>query len=241
MKPFLLVLIAWYASAVTTYGQSAPGRIPTPNSSDIICRSHANGSEVLAPGMLVICTGREFPLRSQSAHIGDPPYELGGVRVTVGGVPARVRHVSSNQFVVALPDALPVGDEMRWFRIVFRINLRDYPSQAPFVIASPGLSEQRGNPQGFVQTAENRVFVIGNEPIPPGSRIVLVGTGMRYASLIAVNLGLDWIPIEPAPIPYLAGMDIFGFQLPEWVHGEVRIRVSTPTRDSNEVVLKDIQ
>lgn len=240
MKLFFLVLIAWCASAVTAYGQSAPGRISGPDG-EIVCRSHANGSELLAPGMLVVCTGRQFALRSQSAHVGDPPYELGGVRVTVEGVPARVRHVSSDQFVIVLPDALPVGSEMRWFRLVFYINQRSYAAQAPFVIASPGLSEQRGNPQGFVQTENNRVFVIGDEPIPPGARIVLIGTGMRYAGQIAVNLGLDWIVIEPVPLSYLAGMDIFGFQLPEWVHGEVRIRVSTLTRDSNDVILKNIQ
>jgi len=163
------------------------------------------------------------------------------VRVTVGGVPARVRHISSDQFVIVLPDALPVGEEMRWFRVVFHVNQQSHVSQAPFVIASPGISEQRGNPQGFVQTVENRVFVIGDEPIPPGARIVLIGTGMRYAGQIAVNLGLDWIVIEPVPLSYLAGMDIFGFQLPEWVHGEVRIRVSTQTRDSNDVILKNIQ
>lgn len=240
MKPLLFVLAVWCASAVDVRAQSAPGRIPTP-SGEIVCRSHANGSEVLSPGMLVICTGRQFPLRSQSAHVGDPPYELGGVRVTVGGVPARVRHISSDQFVIVLPDALPVGDEVRWFRIMFHVNRQSYAGQAPFVIASPGLSEQRGNPQGFVQTQDNRVFVIGDEPIPPGARIVLIGTGMRYAGQIAVNLGLDWIVIEPVPLSYLAGMDIFGFQLPEWVHGEVRIRVSTLTRDSNDVILKNIQ
>lgn len=226
--------------ALFTTGKAQP-RPPIGGGGEMVCRNAANDSIFLAPGSIARCSGPSLPLRSTGTPINEPPYELNGVRVTVNRVPARIRYVGPDSLLIIVPDALPVGDDMQWFRIIFTIGGRDRFSQSPFYITAPGLYLQDGEPQGFIQTPDHRVFVIGDEPIPPGSHVVLVGTGMRYASQVVVNLGLDWIPVTVSPFPSFAGMDTFGFDLPEWVYGTVAIKVLADGHESNTVILGGIQ
>lgn len=229
----LLILLLLVAAALTANAAPRPLQI----------RNIASGSGVLAADCVAVIDGDGFTNGEGIAgSYTDPPTSLAGVRVLIGGEPARLRYLSARQIQVIVP-AVDWG----WQRVeVCRKDGATWCGWATIASASPGLFTEFGSAQGIVWdgywprilcTPELKV----NCQLPANigeTGVQLWGTGWRNARHVWVLLGDRWIAATVSRGNLIApGNHTLTFTLPADACGLLRVRVWADGRISNEASL----
>lgn len=160
---------------------------------------------VISPGCAALIT-----LQGDGQFIGEPmqatrnplPFEINGITVTIGGLQAQIRLATPNQLAVIAPDVpLPVSRRrLAWFNVVVNTPTDTFTGWAAYAPTAPGLYEQTTGKtrhvQGMWRIDRGAVMALDGSPILAGSRVVLLGSGMRDARTLRVWIddGFDlWI------------------------------------------------
>lgn len=231
----LFILALAFAACATLAANAAPRPLQI--------RNIASGSGVLAADCVAVVEGEGFTDGEGIAgSYTDPPASLAGVRVLIGGEPARLRYLSARQIQVIVP-AVDWG----WQRVeVCRKDGAIWGGWATIASASPGLFTEFGSAQGIVWdgywprilcTPELKV----NCQLPANvgeTGVQLWGTGWRNARHVWVLLGDRWIAATVSRGNLIApGNHTLTFMLPAGVCGKLRVRVWADGRISNEASL----
>ena len=191
MAYLVLGLAAWLAAAPTVFGAET-GRRYAPS---IFVGGVVNGASFtpapdnfVAPNGIISIFGRELSLRTREVRRGDLvkgrlPHLLGGVTLSIAGLPARLFFVSPGQINAQVPSAIPPG---KWMLQVKRENLLSNEVMIEVRAVSPGLfawpSSLVEGPLRAAVTHQDfspvgRASPEGATPARPGELIVLWATG----------------------------------------------------------------
>jgi uncharacterized protein (TIGR03437 family) len=150
-------------SGDSTAHASSASAIATIGAADT--RSSASFAPALAPASLGTILGdpTQSPLAMSTTAIatmvnGNPPYELGGVSVMVGGVAARVLSVSPSRVSFLVPSNLPAGNA----EVIVTLQ-EGYVSRGTVTIAAvaPGIFTTGGNGIGSAIAFDSTAFTAG--------------------------------------------------------------------------------
>lgn len=195
---------------------------------------------------LVLIEGTNFT-DTEHTEPFDPPTELEGVRVTVDGVPQRIRAVSPTQ-VVFIVDARGPGVRALQLRtksnVIHNTTIRVATIWPGLFVLSMDEDSEAFIPAGLWTTDGFQQIPLSSEPIPVGppnrpTFVIVQGSGFRYAaSFGGARVRLNGIPapvVSVRPSALFAGQDELVFQIPSFLAGRgvMELRVTVAGRESN--------
>ena len=151
---------------------------------------------IVARGSLAHATGENLSKVTADGAAAGFPFELGGVKITVAGRPARIAAVSPTRVTFVVPDNTAPADAVALVLTNTETTLR---SRATVRDGSPGLFTTTDDGDGRAvakcgQVAANGAITLSDPPCAVSTdtttRILrLTGTGWRFADKVAVILG----------------------------------------------------
>lgn len=253
---FLLRVLFWDALAVLCLLTVAANAKPAPYTLSVYHNATERG--VISPGCAAVVriTGGTFAAESQQFVRQPLPLELAGVSVTIGGLQAQIRFVSPDTLAIIAPNVpLPVSKRrVVWFPVVVTTFTDRFTGWAAFAPTAPGIYEQMSGKtrhvQGHWRFGQGLVYALDGSPILAGSRVALLGSGMRDAKTLRVWIddGFDlWIveaqlnagdaatgSIGWAGFPWIEGV---AFDLPKEAKGNLTLVVQADLMWSQEIFL----
>ena len=159
---------------------SAPGQTPTPWMFGIANAAGGSLAGRLAPGELISIYGLHLgpmtPVAAAFDAAGFLPTTLGGVQVTINGIPAPLLYVSDTQINAVAPVRLTAGSAVEFEIAQNGTPLPDFRVMvdiaAPGVFRNPDGSAAAINQDGTVNSPAN--------PAPLGSYVAIWATGTGY-------------------------------------------------------------
>lgn len=254
---FLLRILFWDALAILYLLTIAANANPEPYTLSVSHNATERG--VISPGCAAVVriSGGTFAAESQQFVRQPLPLELAGVSVTIGGLQAQIRFVSPDTLAIIAPDVpLPVSKRRAvWFPVVVTTLNDRFTGWAAFAPIAPGIYEQTTSKtrhaQGVWRFERGAVMAINGSPILAGSRVVLLGSGMRDAKQLRVWIddGFDlWIvdamlavnkpeAVGGAGWAGFAWIEGVAFDLPPDAKGNLTLVVQADTMWSQEFFL----
>lgn len=174
-----------------------------------------------------------------------PPTTLGGVTVTLDGIPQRIRSVSPTRVVILVDAPGPAvrSLELKTKTNVIHRNALQMVSYWPSVfVQSTGEDSEAFYPSGLWTTdgITLRPLTSASIPIGPSNRptlVVIQGSGWRLNStIVKVRLnGNSCTVVAARPSSLFAGQDELVFQIPSYLAGTgvMDLVVSVAGRESN--------
>jgi len=174
-----------------------------------------------------------------------PPTSLGGVTVTVDGVPQRIRSVSPTRVVILVDGPGPAQRSLELktkTNVIHRTALRLVTYWPSVFVQSVGETSEAYYPSGLWTTDGLTFLPLTSAPISigPANRptlVVIQGSGWRLnASIVQVRLnGAPCVVVAARPSALFAGQDELVFQIPHYLarRGVMDLTVSLAGRDSN--------
>ncbi|HLK50053.1 MAG TPA: protease pro-enzyme activation domain-containing protein [Bryobacteraceae bacterium] len=210
---------AWLGSAGGQTRPPAAGGAPTISA----IGNAASYRAVYAPGMILTIYGTQLASTTTQASTVPLPLQLGGVSVTVNGVPAPLWYVSPIQLNVQVPYETPVNSN-----VALTVNNNGQTATANFsaALAAPGIfTDSQGGPVPMATGARGQVltmFVTGAGGVSPG---IIDGAAPPAGTPLAalpqpmqntnVSVGGVNAPIQFAGIPWgLVGVVQINYQIP---------------------------
>jgi uncharacterized protein (TIGR03437 family) len=144
-------------------------------------------AQPVSPGSLATLFGTGFVTTNAVAGSIPLPVALGGVSVTIGGVPAPLLGVFKNQINLQVPWTVPEGSA----QVVVSINGTALPPiQASTAPIAPGIfTTQSGigqavaiNPDGSLAGVAGSIPGTALHPVKAGQALVILGTGLGAVS-----------------------------------------------------------
>lgn len=218
----------------------------TAHAQTITVRNFLNPDAPVARESLVLIEGTNFTDTERTEPF-DPPTELEGVRVTVDGVPQRIRAVSPTQ-VVFIIDARGAGTRALQLRTKFNVihntSLRVATIWPGLFVLSTGEDSESFIPAGLWTTDGFQQTPLSSEPIPVGppnrpTFVIVQGSGFRAAaSFGGARVRLNGIPAPVVAVrasALFAGQDELVFQIPSFLAGRgvLELTVTVAGRESN--------
>ena len=200
-------------------------------------------SGAVSPGSIVTIFGTTLaPAVTVGVGSPTPPAALGGVNVTVGGVPAGLYYVSPTQINAVLSASTPTGTQ----------NLTVSSSAGTFTksiivstTAQPGIFSLLGNGTGDGAIINPFTLAIGTFTVRSGEESTFLSiflTGLDLTTNAAVTVG--GLPVKvlfAGKSPCCAGLQQINVQLPETLSGAGRVPLSvqsgTQVSNTVEIVL----
>ncbi|MFN0119717.1 MAG: hypothetical protein ACKV2V_04370 [Blastocatellia bacterium] len=232
-------------------GTPRPGVTPAPAPNpNIRVLNAASYLASVAPGSIAAIFGVDLTTVTLSAYARPLPEDIGGTRVTVNGLAAKLLYVSPAQINLIIPDNAGAGVA----RIVItRPDTQTRETTATLLAAAPGIftlqANGRGVPAGLTtfdgiyyqptgfQDGSARTLSVGSLATP--AYLVLFGTGIRgRAQLQDVRViinGLGCPVMWAGPQPGFDGLDQINIQLPQFLRngGDVEVDVSIGNTPAN--------
>lgn len=157
-----------------------------------------------------------------TAPATNPPFELGGIRVKVAGLAARILYISPNQINFIVPEGIEPSTNVQ-ARITS--GSRTFNARITITNAAPGLFTQTGDGKGTVAGKCGLLKADGTVEYtaPPCAvstetekrTLVLTGTGWRFATGVKVTFdNVTLIPTYAGAEPGLPGVDRIVVPLP---------------------------
>jgi uncharacterized protein (TIGR03437 family) len=238
-RALLLGVLSLFGLSSAGWAQARPARALQ----DLTVKNFINPEAPLVRETPTLVEGVNFTDETAFDPI-DNPTELGGVQLSLDGVPQRLRFVSPTRIVFILSAA---GAASRTMDVRTK---SDGPrrTQITLVNAWPGLIVQSSDeesafvPSGYYVTNPGQPVqdVITSLPLPVGQQnltlVTVRGSGMRLASSIQVRLNGTSCPVvKVVPDNLFAGQDELVFLIPRHLAGAgaVDLTVSVAGRESN--------
>jgi uncharacterized protein (TIGR03437 family) len=178
---------------------------------------------IVARGSLALAQGDKLANDTADGAATGYPFELRGVKVSVGGKPARLSFISPMQINFIVPNELAVAEQVAVDIVNNGTRLR---TRVAILNAAPGLFTTTGNGEGRVLakcvkpnadgtvTLSDPPCAVGTEAQP--NRLRIFGTGWRFANAHSVQIGDQVIiPRYAGPLPDGEGGNMFGLDLIE--------------------------
>lgn len=174
-----------------------------------------------------------------------PPTSLGGVTVTVDGIPQRIRSVSPTRVVILVDAPGPSQRSLELktkTNVIHRTGLRLATYWPSVFVQSTGEDSEAFYPSGLWTTDGIAFRPVTSAAIPVGpvnrpTLVVIQGSGWRLnASIVQVRLnGTPCVVVAARPSALFAGQDELVFQIPHYLAGRgvMDLTVSLAGRDSN--------
>lgn len=170
---------------------------------------------LVARGSLAIVQGTDLATSSAVAPGPELPLELAGVRVTVGGQPARIEEVKPNQVRIVVPETLRLADQVE---VAVFSGTKVARGRVKILDAFPGIfsanNDGLGNASARCGTvAADGTVTFSDPPCAVGTTerpniLRVFGTGWRFAEKINVKIGeTDLVADTFAPQPGNNGRD----------------------------------
>jgi len=211
------------------FGEPASNKVTTSFLAFVDSFAVANAASyeggIVARGSLALAqnTGAALANDTADGSAAGYPFELKGVKVTVGGKPARLSFISPDQINFIVPSDLTAAELVA---VEILNNGKRLRSRATIADAAPGLFTTTGNGEGRVLakcgkpnadgsvTLSDPPCAVGTEAAP--NRLRLFGTGWRFANAHSVQVGDQVIiPRYAGPQPDGNGGNMFGLDLIE--------------------------
>jgi uncharacterized protein (TIGR03437 family) len=184
---------------------------------------------LVARGSLAILQGTELTTTSAVASGPELPFELAGVRVTVGGQPARLEEVKPNEIRIVVPEALQLADLVE---VAVFSETKVARGRVKILDAFPGIfssnNDGLGNASALCGTvAADGTVTFSNPPCAVGTAerpnlLRVFGTGWRFAEKIDVKIGeTDLMADTFGPQPGDNGRDQLDIKLVPGLAGRV--------------------
>ena len=151
---------------------------------------------IVARGSLAVAQGDKLANDTMEATGPDFPTELKGVKVTVGGAPARIQYISPKQINFILPNDTKPAELVE---IVVNNNGTNVRGRVRVLDASAGIFTNSGDGNGTVRAQCGKVNADGsitftNPPCAVGTEaapniIRIIGTGWRFATKVVLKIG----------------------------------------------------
>ncbi len=156
-----------------------------------------------------------FSEQTIEASRTDPPFELGGVKIKVAGIDARILRVAPEEIRFIVPTNIEANDVVL---VQVFAGGKTFNTRQPVKDAAPGLFTVTEDGDGSVTARCGMILASGaiEYSAPPcavskeGEKriLVLTGTGWRFASGVKATFdGTDLIPSYAGPEPGLPGVD----------------------------------
>lgn len=195
---------------------------------------------LVARGSLAIVQGTDLATSSAVATGPDLPFELAGVRVTVGGKPARIEEVKPNQIRIVVPETLQLADLVE--TAVFS-GTKVARGRVKILDAFPGVfstnNDGLGNASARCGTvAADGTVTFSDPPCAVGTTerpnlLRVFGTGWRFAEKVNVKIGETDLTAETfGPQPGNNGRDQLDVKLAPGLAGrtDVDLTLTTTTK-----------
>jgi uncharacterized protein (TIGR03437 family) len=209
------------------FGEPASNKVTTSFLAAVETFNVANAASfegaVVARGSLAMAQGEKLANDTADGAAAGYPFELRGVRVTVGGKPARLSFISPTQINFIVPSDLAAAERAA---VDINNNGTRLRSRVTILDASPGLFTTTGNGEGRALakcarpnadgsvTLSDPPCAVGTEAQP--NRLRLFGTGWRFANSVSVQIGDQTLtPRYAGPLPDGNGNNMFGLDLIE--------------------------
>ncbi|HYE74911.1 MAG TPA: hypothetical protein VEF04_16340 [Blastocatellia bacterium] len=157
-----------------------------------------------------------------TAPATNPPFELGGIRVKVAGLSARILYISPNQVNFIVPEGIEPASG-----VLARITngTRAFNARINIADAAPGLFTQSGDGKGtiagkcgFLKSDGTVEYTAPPCAVSNGAEkrtLVLIGTGWRFATGVKVTFdNVTLTPTYTGPEPGMPGVDRIEVPLP---------------------------
>jgi uncharacterized protein (TIGR03437 family) len=171
-------------SAILTCAAFA--QTPAINSGGVVNTAGASSTQAIAPGALVSIFGSNLSASMALSDSVPLSSKVGGVSVTIGGIPAPIQFVSPNQINVEAPWGVPVSDSSGPAQVVVTSDGLGSASTTVTVVASApslyGIGSQglAVNSDGTLAAPANSIPGIATRPAKVGDAggLILFATGM---------------------------------------------------------------
>lgn len=214
---------------------------------ELSVRNLASGVGVTAPGSLAMIAGAQFVDKGVNAkNMGELPFDLDGIRVLVGGVPAGIRGAGPESLVIQIPTRTIKWGIVSpfWMRGWFRVEVETpkgrwsgWVNEQP---VSPGIfTNPDGAAQGIARYGnEASIVALGQGIENRNTRVQLVCTGLLAIRQAIVFVGEEAVLGSIDRYGMFAGLDGVSFDLPASAHGDVPVLLLAGGRVSNQVILR---
>jgi uncharacterized protein (TIGR03437 family) len=180
----------------------------------------ASFQDAFAPGMLMSVYGNQLANTTEAAQTSTLPLSLGGVSVTVNGVPAPLWFVSPGQINLQIPYETPAG------RAIVAVNNNGQVSGASFTVSAtapgifgnsglltPAASASRGSTASMYVTGDGELSPMIDTGAPPDANTPVSQLPRPRAR---VNVTVAGIPADVSFIgnPWLVGITQINFTVP---------------------------
>lgn len=175
-----------------------------------------------------------------------PQTTLGGVMVTLDGVPQLIRSVSPTRVVILVSG---VGKAIRAmqlrtkFNVVHNVSISVATVWPGLFVQGTGEDSESFYPSGLWTTDGIQLMAVTSAPIPVGPKlrptlVIIQGTGLKLgANTSGVSVRLNGIPCVVVAVrpSFFAGQDELVFQLPSFLagNGVMDLTVTISGRNSN--------
>jgi uncharacterized protein (TIGR03437 family) len=130
----------------------------------------ASGNQAFSPGTIISIYGSLLAGSTQSATTVPLPTSLGGVSVSIAGIPAPLYFVSPGQLNVQIPYTVSADPGLETVSVTY--NGQTVSAETPLDTASPGLfvNYSTGTPVGLSTAARGQtvaIYITGAGPVSP--------------------------------------------------------------------------
>jgi len=214
---------------------------------ELSVRNLASGVGVTAPGSLAMVAGAQFVDQGVNAKsMADLPFDLDGIRVLVGGVPAGIRGAGPDGIVIQVPTrTIKWGNVSAfwlrgWFSIEVETPKGRWVGWLTEQSVSPGIfTNPDGAAQGVARCGNDPAIVTLGKPIENrNTRIQLICTGLLAVREVVVFVGEDAVQGSVDRFGTFTGLDSVSFDLPASAHGDVPVLLFVGGRVSNQITLR---
>ena len=181
-------------------------------------RNAASLQPAIAPATLVSLFGEALAGSQRLGSAAEPPVQLNGVSVTIGGISAPMHYVSAQQLNLLLPANLVPG------RTVIRVRRAGVESatfDVEIAAAAPGIFSLNGTGTGPGAIAIAGTSLLAQNALPlgraarAGELVQIYGTGFRRDAAVSLSIGGAPALIESvADLAEFAGVQLIAVRIP---------------------------